>query len=200
MTPLVQMRSESGTARLTQNKPNWNQIKPVPVQSGHQDDDFFNSCRQRGELSRMPTTLAFPGSVIHYQTCIKSQRSGVAPAGSGSQLLEQEGERAKEKRACGWSCGSFRILPAVSLSLQAVQAISWSQQQKFTDLMYVCPLLVSALHHRSLLSSDGTNPMSVLFTHGTGQSRKTHGSARPEGFGGNATAHGPAGIFSRYQG
>lgn len=59
MTPLVQMRSESGTACLTQNKPNWNQIKPVPAQSGHQDDDFFNSCRQRGELSRMPTTLAF---------------------------------------------------------------------------------------------------------------------------------------------
>lgn len=59
MTPVVQMRSESGTARLTQNKSNWNQIKPVPVQSGHQDDDFFNSCRQRGQLSRMPTTLAF---------------------------------------------------------------------------------------------------------------------------------------------
>lgn len=29
MTPPVQMRSESGTAHPTQNKPNWNQIKPV---------------------------------------------------------------------------------------------------------------------------------------------------------------------------
>lgn len=58
-----------------------------------------------------------PGSVIHYQTCIKTQRSGVAPAGSGSQLLEQEGERGEEERACGWSCGSRRILPAVFLSL-----------------------------------------------------------------------------------
>lgn len=42
MTPLVQMRSESGTARPTQNKPNWNQIKPVLVNSGHRDDYFFH--------------------------------------------------------------------------------------------------------------------------------------------------------------
>lgn len=42
MTPLVQMRSESGTARLTQNKHNWNQIKPVLIHSGHQDYYFFN--------------------------------------------------------------------------------------------------------------------------------------------------------------
>lgn len=49
--------------------------------------------------------------------------------------------------------GSFLLSPSPFVP---IQAISWLQQQKFADLMWFCPLLLSASHHTSLLRSDGT--------------------------------------------
>lgn len=113
MTPPVQMRSESGIARLTQNKRNWNQIKPVLVRSGHQDDDCCNVAHAPGkaipqaarEAAPSPTAPDFACSVIHYQTCTRNQAlsfaAGLRSRDQVPQLLEQEVEGEKEKGLCG---------------------------------------------------------------------------------------------------